>query len=328
MILVTGGAGFIGSNLLAGLEQRGDPPAAVCDRLGAGDKWRNLAKRELADLIAPELLFEWLAVHGGEIDLVVHLGAVSATTTRDVDAIVAANIRLSLDLWGWCAETGTRLIYAGSAASYGNGAGGFDDDMSADALARLRPLNPYGWSKLLVDRRIARLASGGAARPPQWVGLRFFNVYGPNEYHKGGQRSVAVQNFEQVQAEGKCRLFRSHHPDYPDGGQRRDFVWVDDCVEVMLWLIDNPGVSGLFNLGTGRSRAFAELAGAVFAALGREAQIDYIDTPPEIRDRYQYLTEARMERLRAAGYERPFTPLEDGVGAYVRDYLATDDPYR
>lgn len=328
MILVTGGAGFIGSNLIAGLETHGHGPVAVCDRLGSGDKWRNIAKHNLAELIAPEHLFNWLAVYGSEIDTVFHLGAISDTTARDVDAIVAANIRLTLDLWGWCAETGKRLIYASSAATYGDGSAGFDDDMSQEALARLRPLNPYGWSKLLVDRRIAQHLNGAGKKPRQWAGLRFFNVYGPNEYHKDGQCSVAVQVYEQAQADGKCRLFRSHNPDYPDGGQQRDFIWVDDCVDVMLWLADNPDVSGLFNLGTGEARTFADLAGAVFAALGRNTHIEYIDTPPEVRKHYQYFTQAPMERLREAGYARPFTSLEDGVGAYVRDYLATGDRYR
>ncbi len=328
MILVTGGAGFIGSNLIAGLETHGHGPVAVCDSLGGGEKWRNIAKRNLAELVAPEHLFNWLAVYGSEIDTVFHLGAISDTTARDVDAIVATNIRLTLDLWGWCAETGKRLIYASSAATYGDGSAGFDDDVSSEALARLRPLNPYGWSKLLVDRRVAQHLNGSGKKPRQWAGLRFFNVYGPNEYHKGGQRSVAVQVFEQAKTDGKCRLFRSDNPDYPDGGQQRDFIWVDDCVDVMLWLADNPDVSGLFNLGTGEARTFADLAGSVFAALGRNTNIEYIDMPPDVRQQYQYFTQAPMERLRQAGYARPFTSLEDGVGAYVRDYLATDDPYR
>ncbi|MFQ5954093.1 MAG: NAD-dependent epimerase/dehydratase family protein, partial [Kiloniellales bacterium] len=205
---------------------------------------------------------------------------------------------------------------------------GFDDDGSCRALARLRPLNPYGRSKLIFDRRVARLVERAVAVPPQWAGLRFFNLYGPNEYHKGSQRSLVAQIFEQVALHGRARLFKSHHPDYPDGGQRRDFVWVDDALDVMLWLYDNPAVSGLFNVGTGKARSFADLAAAVFAARGEEPRIDYVDTPAHIRDRYQYFTQANMERLRAAGYDRPATELEDGVAAYVRDYLAADDRYR
>lgn len=328
MILVTGGGGFIGSNLVAGLEAQGHGPVAVCDSLGTGSKWRNIAKRNLAELIPPANLFNWLATHANELETVFHLGAISDTTARDVDAIIAANIRLTLDLWDWCAESGKRLIYASSAATYGDGGDGFDDDMSQTALARLRPLNPYGWSKLLVDRRIAQHLGDRDKQPRQWVGLRFFNVYGPNEYHKDGQRSVAVQIYEQATLNGMCKLFRSHNPDYPNGEQQRDFIWVDDCVQVMLWLLDNPHISGLFNLGTGKSRTFADLANAVFGALGRTTHIEYIDTPLEVRKHYQYLTQARMERLRDAGFAHPFTSLEDGVRTYVRDYLATDDPYR
>jgi ADP-L-glycero-D-manno-heptose 6-epimerase len=328
MIVVTGGAGFIGSNLLAALDARGVPDLVVCDRLGSGEKWRNIAKRELADIVRPEDLAAFLDAHAPEVAAVFHMGAVSTTTETDVDHIVRQNLRLSLDLWDWCRRHGTRLIYASTAAVYGDGSQGFDDDGSCAALARLRPLNAYGWSKLVFDRRVARLVERGAEAPPQWAGLRFFNVYGPNEYHKGGQRSVAVQVFEQAAARGRAVLFKSHRADVADGGQSRDFVWVDDAVAAMLWLYDHPDVSGLFNVGSGRARSFADLARAVFAARGENARIDYVDTPAEIRDKYQYFTQAPMDRLHAAGYDRPATELEDGVAAYVRDYLATDDPYR
>ena len=326
MILVTGGAGFIGSNLVAALEARG-LPIAVCDRLGQEAKWRNLAKRELAALFPPEGLDEFLARAGGSLAAVFHLGAISDTSERDADLVIATNFALSEKLWHWCAERGTRLIYASSAATYGNGTAGFDDDAAPETLARLRPLNPYGWSKLLFDRRVARLLREEVRPPPQWAGLRFFNVYGPNEYHKGGMRSVAVQVFERLAAGEPATLFRSHNPRYPDGGQLRDFVWVGDCVDVMLWLYDNPKVSGLFNLGTGKARSFADLAAAVAAALGKPAAIHYVDTPEALRAQYQYFTEAAMDRLRRAGYKRPFTALEDGIGFYVKEYLATPDPY-
>ncbi|RMH14477.1 MAG: ADP-glyceromanno-heptose 6-epimerase, partial [Gemmatimonadetes bacterium] len=264
----------------------------------------------------------------GEVEAIVHMGAVSSTTETDADLIAATNVRLPLALWEWCAREGVRFIYASSAATYGDGSQGFDDDPDPGSLARLRPLNPYGWSKQLFDRMVARRVAEGRPAPPQWAGLKFFNVYGPNEYHKGSMRSVALQAFEQIRERGAVTLFRSHHPDYVDGGQLRDFVWVGDCVEVVAWLLGHPGVSGLFNVGTGRARSFLDLAHAVFAALGREPRIEWVDTPAEIRERYQYFTEARMERLRAAGYDAPFTGLEEGVVAYVRDYLATDDPYR
>ena len=225
------------------------------------------------------------------------------------------------------ATNGARLIYASSAATYGDGAAGFDDDGSVAALARLRPLNPYGRSKHLFDRAVAHRVSDRAPRPPQWAGLKFFNVYGPGEGHKGPMRSVVVQVYEQAVAGGPVRLFRSHRPEVPDGGQKRDFIYVADCAQVVLWLLDNPTVSGLFNLGTGAARSFEDLARAVFAALDEKPAITYIDTPPAIRARYQYFTQANMERLRDAGYAAPFTSLEDGVAEYVRRYLAPGDPH-
>ncbi len=328
MIVVTGGAGFIGSNLVAGLEARGAGEIVVCDRLGHGEKWRNIAKRELAAIVAPERLFDFLDANAAQIDCLFHMGAVSSTTETDGDLVVETNVVLTLALWRWCAERDKRLIYASSAATYGDGAAGFDDDGSPEALARLRPLNLYGWSKHLVDRRIARLVADGAARPRQWVGLKFFNVYGPNEYHKGAMMSIVAKNNARVAAGEPVTLFRSHHPDYEDGGQMRDFVYVADCVDVMLWLYDHPEVNGLFNLGTGKATRFSELMGALFRAHGREPALVYVDTPEEIRDRYQYFTEARMDRLRAAGYDRPFADVETGVADYVARYLAQPDPYR
>jgi len=328
MILITGGAGFIGSNLVAALEERGIGELVVCDRLGRDDKWHNLGKRELAALIAPEALAGFLDAHGREIEVVFHLGASSSTTETDADFIIASNFTLSQFLWDWCAAHGVRLIYASSAATYGDGAAGFDDDASPIALARLKPLNPYGWSKHLFDRRVARLVSTGGPLPPQWAGLKFFNVYGPNEYHKAGQMSVVAQIFPRAAKGETCTLFRSHRPDVPDGGQRRDFVYVRDCVDEMLWLYDHPAVSGLFNAGTGQARSFADLAAAVYRALGKAPRIQYIDTPVAIRDKYQYFTEARMERAKAAGYANRPTSLEDGVRDYVQTYLAAADRYR
>lgn len=329
MILVTGGAGFIGSNLVAGLEKAGADAIVVCDRLGSDEKWRNIAKRDLADLIPPEDIAAFIEGAGSRIDAVFHLGAISATTETDADYIIDNNFRLSRTLWELCTRYRIPLIYASSAATYGDGSAGFDDDGSRRALSRLQPLNAYGWSKHLFDRWVMRMVKGGGETlsPPQWAGLKFFNIYGPNEYHKGGQISVALKNFREISESGTAILFKSHNPDYPDGGQRRDFVWVGDCVDVMLWLIGNPSVNGLFNLGTGKARSFAELAGAVFAVLGREADIHYVPTPPAIRETYQYFTEARMARLRQAGYTAPVTGLEDGVGRYVREFLTTDDPY-
>ncbi len=327
MLLVSGGAGFIGSNLVAALAERGEA-VIVCDRLGRGDKWRNLAHHDLEDVIPPEELPEFLRWAEGRLKGVFHLGAISATTEADGDALMANNFRLSKVFWDYCGREEIPLIYASSAATYGDGSRGFDDNADRAYLATLRPLNGYGWSKHLFDRWVARRIAEDRAAPPQWVGLKFFNVYGPNEYHKGAQASVAWHLFQALSRGEPARLFRSHHPDYADGGQLRDFVWVGDCVDVMLWLLDKPAVSGLFNLGTGKARSFADLARAVCAAMDRPENISYVPTPEEIRERYQYFTEAKMDRLCAAGYDRPFTDLEEGIARYVGDFLVQPDPYR
>jgi len=330
MIVVTGGAGFIGSNLLAALEESGRHDLVVCDRLGHGDKWRNLAKRELAAIVPPDRLMAFLGDQpsGRPIEAIFHLGAISSTTEPDADLVVQSNFTLTIQLWDWCAERGVTFIYASSAATYGAGEAGFDDDGSVAGLASLRPLNAYGWSKHLVDRRIARLIEDDAPRPPHWAGLKFFNVYGPNEGHKGDMMSLVAKLFPRVRAGEKARLFRSHNPAYPDGGQLRDFIYVRDCVDALIWLYEHPDVNGLFNIGTGKARRFTDLAAATFRAAGRAPVYEFIDTPVEIRDKYQYFTEARMDRLRAAGYDKTFTALEDGVADYVTNFLACPDPYR
>lgn len=326
MILVTGAAGFIGSNIVAHLTAQGRAVVA-CDWLGSGDKWRNLAKHPVRGLLAPEDVTDWLAARAGRIEAVIHMGAVSATTETDVDLIAERNFRASARLWDWCARQGARFIYASSAATYGDGANGFSDSEDLDHLDGLRPLNPYGWSKALFDLNAVRRAREDDA-PAQWAGLKFFNVYGPNEYHKAGQRSVVHQLFEQIRDTGRARLFRSHHPDYADGGQMRDFVWVGDCVAMVDWLLANPGVSGLFNCGTGTARSFRDLALATFAALGRDPEIDYVPTPEALRRHYQYFTQADMAKARRAGFGHNATSLESGVERYVRDHLSRDDPYR
>ncbi len=327
MIVITGGAGFIGSNLAAALNQRGER-IAICDHLGTDDKWRNIAKLELEDVVPPDELVAFLSAKADRLRAIVHLGAISDTTARDGDALVQNNFRLSMRLWGFCAEHNKQFLYASSAATYGDGSEGFDDDVSIEYLARLRPLNPYGWSKHLFDRWVARRLADGGPVPLQWTALKFFNVYGPNEYHKGAQASVAWHMFRQLTAGEPVRLFQSHNPDYPDGGQKRDFIWVGDCVEVLVWLLEKRQINGLFNVGTGRARSFADLAHALFDALDQPENIQYVPTPEGIRDNYQYFTEARMERLRASGYERPFTELEEGVRRYLQDYLGVADPYR
>ncbi len=328
MIVVTGGTGFIGSNLVAGLEDRGETDLVICDRLVQAGKCRNISKRELVALVLPEQLHEFLERNSVRIRAIFHMGAISSTTETDVDLIIETNVHLSADLWRWCTQNGVPFIYASSAATYGDGSIGFDDDGSVEGLSRLRPMNPYGWSKQLFDRMVARWVDEGAPTPPQWVGLKFFNVYGPNEYHKGSMQSLVSKTFPVASAGEPVTLFRSHDPKYPDGGQMRDFVYVQDCVAVMLWMLDHPDTSGLFNLGTGQARTFLDFIGSMFAALEMEPALNWIDTPDEIRDRYQYFTQAEMGRLRAAGCHTDFMSVEDGVGAYVRLFLATDDPYR
>jgi len=300
----------------------------VCDRLGQDERWRNIAKHDIADLVHPDDLDDFLANNTGAVEAVFHMGAISSTTERDVDRIVRNNFALSRTLWNWCTEHRTRLFYASSAATYGAGEHGFLDDESPQALARLRPLNAYGWSKHLFDRYAARQRLHGGPAPPQWAGLKFFNVYGPNEYHKGSMQSVVAKIYPHAARGEAVRLFRSHRAEYEHGGQKRDFVYVADCVRLMSWLYRNPGVNGLFNVGAGKARSFADLARAVFHAVGQEPRIEFVDTPEEIRDRYQYFTQADMHKAREAGYSEAFTSLEEGVSEYVRDFLMTSDPHR
>jgi ADP-L-glycero-D-manno-heptose 6-epimerase len=323
---VTGGAGFIGSNVVAALNDAGRSDVVVNDTLGSDGRWRNLQKRQIADIVPIGATMRWL--EGRKLDAVIHLGANSDTTASDGDAVVASNFTLSLALLDWCTQTGTRLIYASSAATYGDGGQGFEDDGSLAALRRLVPLNLYAWSKHQFDLVVADRVARGAAMPPQWAGLKFFNVFGPNEYHKGHMMSLVAKSFERVRDGGAMQLFRSHRPDIPNGGERRDFVYVADAVAVVLWLLASPSVSGIFNVGTGRARSFGDLAAALFAALGREPRIEYIDMPQAIRGRYQYFTQASVTNLTRAGFNAGFTSLEDGVRDYVTRFLAADDRYR
>jgi ADP-L-glycero-D-manno-heptose 6-epimerase len=329
LVLVTGGAGFIGSNIVARLTADGDYDVAVCDRLREAEagKWRNLAKHPIADFVAPEAMWDWLTRHEDEVEAIVHMGAVSSTTEADADKIIHTNFTLSRELWRWCATRQRRLIYASSAATYGDGTQGFSGQDDLQTLTALRPLNAYGWSKALFDIYARREAAKGQA-PAQWAGLKFFNVYGPNEYHKGTMKSVTAQIWPKASKGETVTLFRSHNPNYADGGQLRDFVYVKDCEAVVAWLLANAEVSGVYNLGTGEARSFRDLAVATFRAAGRAPDIRYIDTPEVIRDKYQYFTEADMSRLRAAGYAAPFTTLEAGVADYVGGYLSVADPYR
>lgn len=328
MIVVTGAAGFIGSNLLADLEAEERGPLVMCDWLEAGEKWRNIAKRNIASFVAPETLAEFLDAHAGSLRAVVHLGAVSSTTERDVDRLVSLNIRSTLSLWDWCATRSVPFLYASSAAVYGSEEEHFLDDDAPAGTAALRPLNAYGWSKKAVDQIIANRVAAGEPAPPQWVGLRFFNVYGPNEYHKDEMRSVAVKLFEAVRRRQPVRLFKSHRCGIEDGGQRRDFVYVKDCTKAICWFLDHQDVSGIFNMGTGAARSFLELAASVGRALNCTLDVEFVDMPEAVRSQYQYYTQANMKKMRDHGMSVNFTSLEDGVADYVGRYLDQADRYR
>src|SRR5260221_8422387 len=300
MLLVTGGACFIGSNVVAALNDAGRADIAVCDLLGHDGKWRNLAKRQLADIVPPAELPDWLK--GRKLDAIIHLGAISETTATDGDLVIETNFRLSMRLLDWCTANTTPFIYASSASTYGDGAQVFCDDQSLAALKSLRPMNLYGWSKHLFDLAVAERAERGDKLPPQWAGLKFFNVFGPNEYHKGTMMSVLARRFDDIKSGRAVQLFKSHPDGIADGDQRRDFIYVDDVVRVMMWLFATSWVSGIFNVGTGKARSFRDLMLSAYPAPGPAPNIQDIDMPQQIRARYQYFTQSESDRLRQAGY--------------------------
>ena len=325
MILVTGGAGFIGSNIVASLNEAGRSDIAVNDFIGDDDKWRNLRKRQIADVVPPAELMTWLA--GRKLDAVVHMGAISDTTATDGDLVMENNFRLSLRLLDWCTTTRTPFIYASSAATYGDGAQGFSDDWSPDALRKFKPMNLYGLSKHLFDQAVSERVARKKPLPPHWAGLKFFNVFGPNEYHKGKMMSVLAKAFDSAKAGETVRLFKSHRDGVADGDQRRDFIYVDDAVAIVRWLMETPRVNGIFNAGTGQASSFRDMIAAMFKALGREPRIEYVDMPDNIRGQYQYFTQAEVGNLRRAGYNAGFTPLEASVTQYITGYLDRPDRY-
>jgi ADP-L-glycero-D-manno-heptose 6-epimerase len=320
LVLITGAAGFIGSNIARALAEDGVDVVA-CDRFGHGETWRYLESAPLYDLVRPEVLLSWLESHAGRVSAIIHMGAVSATTETDIDKVVSSNIRLTLDLWEYATREQVTLLYASSAATYGDGSNGFVDDDSPAALARLRPLNAYGWSKHFVDRRIMNDVAKGRPTPRRWAGLKFFNVYGPNEGHKGSMRSVVHQIYPHAVRGEAVQLFKSHNGQYRDGGQLRDFVYVKDCCQVVRSMLAAPTLSGIFNVGTGDARSFADLAHAVFRAVGQEPHIEYSSMPEPIRARYQYFTQADTSKLESAGLAVSFHRLEAGVADYVQSHL-------
>ena len=259
---------------------------------------------------------------------VIHLGAISDTTATDGDAVMDNNFRLSLRLLDWCTATRTPFIYASSAATYGNGDDGFADEWSTAALKRFKPMNLYGWSKHLFDLALAERVARKEKMPPQWAGCKFFNVFGPNEYHKGAMMSLVAKKFDDAKAGKPIKLFKSHRDGIADGEQKRDFIYVDDAVAVVRWMLETPQVTGIFNVGTGKARSFKDLITAMYAAMGRKPDIEYVDMPDEIRNQYQYFTQAEVANLQRAGYNAGFAPLEDSVRRYVTQFLDREDRYR
>lgn len=314
MIVVTGGAGFIGSCVVRTLNDKGIDDIYIVDNIACTDKWMNMRNKRYIEYIHKSQFFEKLPKLDG-IEAIIHMGAQSATTERDFDYLWNNNFEYTKALWNYCAEKQINFIYASSAATYGDGSLGFDDQIDID---KLLPLNGYGYSKQLFDLWVKHQAK---TFPKQHVGLKFFNVYGPNEYFKGSMASMVFHGFNQIKQTGKIKLFKSCNPDYEDGKQLRDFVYVKDVCNVIMWMLENQHVNGLFNIGTGRARSFKALADATFSALGLESNIEYIDMPVQLREKYQYYTKAEMSKLKEAGYMKKFRNIEEGTIDYVTEYL-------
>jgi ADP-L-glycero-D-manno-heptose 6-epimerase len=319
MIAVTGAAGFIGSCLVRKLQDEGYVDIIVVDDFSSPEKTKNLESKSHLKYVHRDEFVKWLEIHANEIDFVYHIGARTDTTEFDVNIFNTLNLNYTKSIWKSCSKHAIPLVYASSAATYGLGEFGYNDDH--EIVESLKPLNPYGESKNDFDK----WALNQEHHPPFWAGMKFFNVYGPNEYHKGRMASVIFHSFLQIKENGKVKLFRSHRPDFEDGMQLRDFVYVKDVVDVLFFMMEKLPANGLYNLGTGKARAFLHLAQATFAALNIAENIEFIDTPIDIRDKYQYFTEANMNKLISAGYSKPFTTLEDGVKDYVQNYLSANN---
>lgn len=317
MIIVTGGAGFIGSCVVRSLNDVGRSDIVIVDNIASTDKWMNMINKKYIKYVHKSEFLQELPTYE-DVEAIIHMGAQSATTEKDFDYLWKNNFEYTKALWNYCAEKQISFIYASSAATYGDGDEGFNDKMDID---RLIPLNGYGYSKQLFDQWVKHQAT---IYPKQYVGLKFFNVYGPNEYFKGSMASMVFHGYRQIKESGKVRLFKSCNPNYEDGAQLRDFVYVKDICSVIMWLLDNHQVSGLFNVGTGRAQSFKELAEATFHALGLEPNIEYIDMPELLKKKYQYYTKAEMSKLREAGYDKEFMDLEAGVRDYVLEHLRKD----
>lgn len=315
MIVVTGAAGFIGSCLVSRLNKEGHTNLILVDDFSKHEKDANLEGKQYASKIERGNFEAWLKSHPSKVNFIYHIGARTDTTEFDKAIFDKLNVNYSKMIWNFCTQKRVPLVYASSAATYGLGEHGYED--SHEIIPKLKPLNPYGDSKNNFDIWALRQTS----TPPFWAGLKFFNVYGPNEYHKGRMASVIFHAFNQIMEKGQMKLFRSHNPEYTDGGQLRDFVYVKDVVEVCLYLKNEPPDPGIYNLGSGKARTFLDLAKNTFKAMDREEHIEFIDTPIDIRDKYQYFTEANMNKLINSGYKKPFHTLEEGVADYVKNYL-------
>lgn len=316
MIVVTGGAGFIGSAIVWKLNQQGKTKIIIVDELGKDEKWKNLVGLKYEDFVNKLEFIEQILddVIPYNIEAIIHMGANSSTTEKDADHLMDNNYNYTKELAKYCVEKHIRFIYASSAATYGDGSLGFDDDESK--LETLRPLNMYGYSKQLFDLWAKRYSISD-----QIVGIKYFNVYGPNEYHKGDMRSVVHKAFEQVRDTGKVRLFKSLNPNFKDGEQMRDFVYVKDAVDMTLYFLDNKNMNGIFNVGAGKARTWNDLITSLFNSIGKPINIEYIDLPKHLTEKYQYFTEANLSKIISAGYKQPTTSLEDGVTDYVKNYL-------
>ena len=317
MIVVTGAAGFIGSCLITKLNDEGHQDLLLVDDFSKPEKNKNFEGKAYTKTMDREEFPGWLAENPSEVNFIFHIGARTDTTEFDVEIFNKLNLNYTKALWQTCAQHQIPLVFASSGATYGLGELGYDDNHTI--VENLKPLNPYGESKNDFDK----WALQQTETPPFWAGLKFFNVYGPNEYHKGRMASVIWHTFNQINATGKMKLFRSHNPEYKDGEQLRDFVYVKDVLEVLMFLHGHQKDSGLYNLGTGQSRTFYDLAANTFKALGKTPEIGFVDTPADIRDKYQYFTEANMAKLLAIGYDKPFHTLEQGIEDYVKNYLVT-----
>jgi len=321
MIVVTGAAGFIGSVLVGKLNSIGIENILMVDDFSNEQKKVNWSSKKFSDKIDRADFLKWFDENASQVTFVYHIGARTDTTEFNKEIFDELNVNYTKAIWNTCTENNIPLVYASSAATYGGGEQGYADNHAA--ISSLHPLNPYGWSKQEFDVWALQQTN----TPPQWQGLKFFNVYGPNEYHKARMASVIFHSFHQINNTGKVKLFRSHRPDFKDGWQLRDFIYVKDLVNVCIFLMQNKVASGIYNLGTGQARSFYDLADSTFKAMNKTTDIEFVDIPADIRDKYQYFTEADMSKLIAQGYSTPFTSLEEGVRDYVTNYLSTNSVY-